>query len=70
MDQLDFDIKPWDIKDPQTGKKGQVYVQDIHVLRKLYKLKKIFGKQKSPHQPHSNNWNFGSIPPHLLKKSS
>lgn len=68
MDHLDFDMKPWDIEDPETGKR-EIYVQDKNILRKMYKLKNIYEKQKQPQQPNSNNWNFGSVPPHLLKKS-
>ena len=68
MDHLDFELKPWDIEDPETGKK-EIYIQDKNILRKMYKLKSIYEKQKQPQQPNPNNWNFGSVPPHLLKKS-
>ena len=69
MDHLDFELKPWDIEDPETGKR-EIYVEDKNILRKMYKLKNIYEKQKNPNptQPNSNNWNFGSVPPHLLGK--
>lgn len=66
MDQIDFDMKPWDIEDPETGKR-EIYVEDKNILRKMYKLKNIYEKQRTQ-QPNSNNWNFGSIPPELLGK--
>jgi len=31
-------------------------------------VKELYEKQKGLKQLNSNNWNFGSIPPHLLKK--
>jgi len=73
MDHLDFDTRPWDIEDPETGKR-EIYVEDKNILRKMYKLKNIYEnhqrqqEQKSP-GINSNNWNFGSIPKQLLKKS-
>ncbi len=67
MDHLDFDMKPWDIEDPETGNK-EIYIQDKNILRRMYKLKSIYEKQKTQTQPNSNNWNFGSVPPQLLKK--
>ena len=48
MDHIDFDMKPWDIEDPKTGKR-EIYVQDKNILRKMYKLKKIYDKA-----PHDN----------------
>ena len=47
MDHIDFELKPWDTEDPETGKTGVVYVEDKNVLRKMYKLKNIYEKQKS-----------------------
>jgi hypothetical protein len=72
MDHIDFDLKPWDIEDPETGQK-EIYIQDKNVLRKMYKLKHIYEnqqRQQSQNQQrlNSNNWNFGSIPKQLLKK--
>ncbi len=67
MDHLDRDMKPWDIEDPKTGKR-EIYVEDKNILRKMYKLKQIYEKQREL-QPNSNNWNFGSVPPQLLEKS-
>ncbi len=66
VDHLDFGMKPWDIEDPETGKR-EIYVEDKNILRKMYKLKNIYEKQVKQ-QPNSNNWNFGSVPAHLLKK--
>lgn len=71
MDDLDFDMKPWDIEDPETGKR-EIYVEDKNILRKMYRLKHLHENQKTSQQqslrPNSNNWNFGSLPPSLLKK--
>jgi len=67
MDHIDFDLKPWDVEDPETGKK-EIYIQDKNILRKMYKLKHIYENQQQSPKPNSNNWNFGSIPAHLLKK--
>lgn len=68
MYHLDFDMKAGGIEDPETGKK-EIYIQDKKILRKMYKLKNIYEEQKqSTAQPNSNNWNFGSVPPQLLKK--
>lgn len=70
MDHLDFNLKPWDIEDPITGKR-EIYIEDKNMLRKMYKLKNTFEKQAKQEQqrrPNSNNWNFGSVPPQLLKK--
>lgn len=69
MDHLDFELKPWDVEDPETEKK-EIYIEDKNILRRMYKLKNLYEKQKQPaqHQPNSNNWNFGSVPAHLLKK--
>lgn len=71
MDHLDFDMKPWDIEDPITGRR-EIYIEDKNILRKMYKLKNTFEKQKITEQkrPSSNNWNFGSPPPQLLKKNA
>jgi hypothetical protein len=30
MDHLDFDMKPWDVEDPETGKK-EIYVEDKNI---------------------------------------
>jgi hypothetical protein len=71
MDHLDFGLLPWEIDDPETpGKKAPMYVQDLNMLRKMYKLKNIYEKMKhqSTQQPNPNNWNFGSPPPQLMKK--
>ena len=67
MDHLAFDMKPWDIEDPITGKR-EIYVEDKNILRKMYKLKNLFEKQakQQEQRPNSNNWNFGSLPPGLL----
>lgn len=71
MDHMEFELKPWDIDDPETGKKAPMYVQDLNMLRKMYLLKRKFENQKAiPTQPNSNNWNFGSVPPELLKKKA
>ena len=74
MDHLDFELKPWDVEDPETGKK-EIYIQDKNILRKMYKLKHIYENQQRPKEqqqssfkPNSNNWNFGSIPKQLLEK--
>lgn len=72
MDHIDFDMKPWDIEDPETGKR-EIYIEDKNILRKMYRLKNLQEKQKAPTptnqlQPNSNNWNFGSMPPSVLKK--
>ena len=74
MDHLNFDMKPWGIEDPETGKR-EIYIEDKNILRKMYKLKNISEKQRSTQeeqklQVNSNNWNFGSVPPSLLKKQS
>lgn len=70
MDHIDFGIYPWDIEDPETGKTGTMYVEDMNIIRKMYKLKNIFENQRQQQsktlQPNSNNWNFGSLPPGLL----
>lgn len=69
MDHLDFGLYPWDTNNIESGEKGEIYVQDINVLRKMYKLKHLYENQQrksSQQQPNSNNWNFGSIPSHLL----
>ena len=67
MDHLAFDMKPWDIEDPITGKR-EIYVEDKNILRKMYKLKNLFEKQakQQEQRPNSNNCNFGSLPPGLL----
>jgi hypothetical protein len=54
MDHLDFDLKPWDIENPETGKR-EIYIQDKNILRRMYKLKHIYEKQKTQTQPNSNN---------------
>ena len=73
MDHLDFDIKPWDIEDPETGKK-EIYIEQKNILRKMYRLKHLYENQKQQahtnQQPNSNNWNFGSAPAQLLKKQN
>lgn len=70
MDHLDFEMFPWDVDDPEDPtKKYPMYVQDMNVIRKMYKLKHLYEQQKIPNQPNSNNWNFGSPPPQLMKKS-
>ena len=73
MDYLDFDMKPWDIEDPETGRK-EIYIEDKNILRKMYKLKHMYENQQQRQsqqlQINSNNWNFGSVPPQLLKKQS
>ena len=65
MDHYDFELKPWDVDDPENpGQKAQMLVQDINMLRKMYRLKNLYEKQNIPQQPtNSNNWNFGSPPP-------
>ncbi len=65
MDHLDFELLPWDTEDPETGKTEVIYVEDKNILRRIYKIKNIYEKQKVP---NSNNWNFGSVPPELLSK--
>jgi hypothetical protein len=70
MDHIDFDMKPWDIEDPVTGKR-EIYIEDKNILRRMYKLKNLAEKQAATQQPsklniNSNNWNFGSPPPGLL----
>ena len=67
MDHLDFDMKPWDIEDPVT-RKSEIYIEDKNILRKVYKLKNIYKKQRTP-RPNPQNWNFGSVPPQLQKQS-
>jgi hypothetical protein len=69
MDHLNFELKPWDIEDQETGKK-EIYIEDKNILRRMYKLKNLYEKQKqpSPTNFNSNNWNFGSVPKQLLKK--
>jgi len=70
MDHIDFGLLPWDTEDFESGKK-EIYVQDKNVLRKMYKLKHLYENQQRQEtsKPNSNNWNFGSVPPQLLKKS-
>lgn len=46
LDDLDFGLKPWHIEDPETGKK-EVYIEDQNILRKMYKLKSLYGKKSS-----------------------
>ena len=53
MDHLAFDMKPWDIEDPITGKR-EIYMEDKNILRKMYKLKNLFEKQSQT----SNNKNL------------
>ncbi|WP_458718832.1 hypothetical protein [Candidatus Nitrosocosmicus sp. R] len=73
MDHIDFGMKPRDIEDPETGKR-EIYVEDKNNLRKMYKLKHMAEKQTHQQKqqqifkPNSDNWNFGSPPPSLLKK--
>ena len=73
MDLLDFGMKPWDIEDAETGRK-EIFVEDKTILREMYKLKNMYEKPFHQHQQklqiNSNNWNFGSVPPSLLKKKS
>ena len=38
MDHIDFVMKPWDIEDPETGKR-EIYIEDKNILRKMYRLK-------------------------------
>ena len=70
MHQIDLDVKGWNIEDLETGE-NEIYIQDKNILRKMYKLKNIYEKQRgaTPQQPNSNNWNDGSFLAHLLKKS-
>ena len=70
MHQIDLDVKGWNIEDLETGE-NEIYIQDKNILRKMYKLKNLFEKQRTTQQqqrPNSNNWNFGSVPASLLKK--
>ena len=46
MDHLDFDMKPWDIENLDTGNR-EIYVQDKTILSKRYKLKNIYEKQRT-----------------------
>lgn len=69
MDHLDFEMFPWNVDDLEIEGKQPMYVQDMNDIRKMYKLKNIYENQKVQ-QPNSNNWNFGSVPPQLMKKSS
>jgi hypothetical protein len=41
MDHTDFDMKPWDVDDPEPGRKNPMLVQDINILRKMYKLNRM-----------------------------
>ena len=47
MDHLDFGMKPWDIEDPITGKR-EIFIEDKNILRKMYKLKHLYEKQRAP----------------------
>lgn len=48
MEYLDFCLYRWDTPDPETGNKGETYIMDQTILRKMYKLKHIYEKQKAP----------------------
>ena len=41
MDHLDFELLPWDVENSETGKKMPMYIQDMHMLRKMYKSENI-----------------------------
>lgn len=69
MDHIDFDMKPWDIEDPETDRR-EFFVKDKNILGNMYELKNLYEKQQAPPQPHSYKWNFGSVPSNLLKKKS
>jgi hypothetical protein len=67
VEHLDFCLYRWDAPDPETGNKGEIYVID-QTIEKNVSAKTYLYEQQQP-QPNSNNWNFGSVPPSLLKKS-
>ncbi len=46
MDHLDFELLPWEHEDPETGKKKEITIYDQYILRKMYKHKHFFDKQK------------------------
>lgn len=79
MDHLEFELFPWQVDDPEEpGGKRPMYVQDMNMIRRMYKLNRQYEPERNQKQStkdisqiNSNNWNFGSKPPpQLMKKKS